>query len=156
MKGDDNIIIHLNRLLSDELMAANQYFLHSKIFDHWELERLNRVEYKECMDELGHADLYAKRILFLEGTPTLRSFDTLSINNNIENILNMDLNLEYHSVNNLKESIRYSDSVHDHVSKDIMIEILKDEEKHIHFLETELDLIKKIGIHNYIQLQFKS
>lgn len=155
MKGDNNIIVHLNRLLSDELVAANQFFLHSKIFSNWGLERLNHIEHAEYMDELNHADLYAKRILFLEGIPTLRSFNALHVNNNIEDILQMDLHLEYHSIDSLREGIKYSDLIQDYVSKDIMVMILKDEEKHIHFLETELDLIKKIGIHNYIQSQLK-
>lgn len=155
MKGDDHVITHLNRLLSDELIAVNQYFLHAKIFKSWGLERLNNIEYKECMDELDHADLYAKRILFLEGMPTLRNFDSLNINKNIEDILRADLNLEYSSVNNLRESIKYTDSMQDYISRDIMIHILSEEEKHIDFLETELNLMVKIGIPNYIQSQLK-
>lgn len=153
MKGDDHIIIHFNRLLSDELIAVNQYFLHAKIFKSWGLERLNNIEYKECMDELDHADLYAKRILFLEGMPTLRSFDPLNINKNIEDILRADLSLEHCSVNNLREGIKYADSIQDYISRDIMIRVLSDEEKHIDFLETELNIMVKIGIHNYIQSQ---
>lgn len=155
MKGDDHIIVHLNRLLSDELIAVNQYFLHAKIFKSWGLERLNNIEYKECMDELNHADLYTNRILFLEGMPTLRSFDALNVNENVEDILRADLNLEYCSVNNLREGIKYVDSVQDYISRDIMIRILNDEEKHIDFLKTELNLMVKIGIHNYIQSQLK-
>lgn len=157
MKGDDHIVVHLNRLLSDELVAVNQYFLHAKIFKNLGLERLNNIEYKECMDEFDHADLYASRILFLEGMPALRQFDPLSnINKNIEDILRADLNLEYCSVNNLREGIKYADSILDYISRDIMIHILNDEEKHIDFLETELNLMKKIGIHNYIQSQLKN
>lgn len=156
MKNDNSIIIHLNKLLSDELIAHNQYFLHSKIFSNWGLERLYKMEYKECMDELNHADLYMKRVLFLEGTFAIRKIDEFNSNNNIEDILRMDLNLEYNSIDNLKNSIKYAISVQDYVSKDIMIAILADEEKHIHLLETELDLIKKIGMHNYIQSQLKS
>lgn len=156
MKIDDNMIVHLNRLLNDELLAVNQYFLHSKIFSNWGLDRLHDLEHKECMDELDHASLYAKRILFLEGTLTVGNFDTLKIKHNIEDILRIDLQLEYHSVKDLRDSIEYCDSVQDHISKEIMVTVLKDEEKHIHFLETELDLIKKIGIHNYIQSQLKS
>lgn len=155
MKGDDNVIMHLNRLLSDELVAVNQYFLHAKIFKSWGLERLNHIEYKECMDELDHADFYTKRILFLEGMPTLRSFNALSINKSIEDILRADLNLEHCSVSNLREGIKYTDSVQDYISRDIMIRILNDEEKHIDFLETELNIMVKIGIHNYIQSQLK-
>lgn len=153
MKGDDHIIIHLNRLLSDELIAVNQYFLHARIFKSWGLVRLNNIEHKECMDELDHANIYAKRILFLEGMPTLRNFDPLNINKNIEDILRADLNLEYCSVNNLRESIKYAESIQDYISRNIMILILNDEEKHIDFLETELNLMVKIGIHNYMQSQ---
>lgn len=155
MKGDNNIIVHLNRLLSNELIAGNQYFLHAKIFSHWGLKRLHDIEYKEYMDELDHANSYIKRILFLEGSPALKNFDALNMNNNIEEILRMDLQLEHYSVNNLQDSIGYADSIRDYVSKEIMIAILKDEEEHINFLENEVDLIKKIGIHNYIQSQLK-
>lgn len=155
MKGDNNIIIHLNCLLRNELIAVNQYFLHSKIFGSWKLERLHNIEYQECMDELDHVDLYTRRILFLEGAIVLKRFDTLHIGKSIEDIFKLDLHLEHDSVNALKESIQYSDSIQDYVSRDIMIQILKDEEKHIDFLETELNLISKIGIHNYIQSQLK-
>ncbi|AAZ40830.1 bacterioferritin [Candidatus Blochmanniella pennsylvanica str. BPEN] len=155
MKGDDHIITHLNNLLSDELVAVNQYFLHSKIFNNWGLERLNKIEYQECVDELDHADLYAKRILFLEGMPTLRKFDPLNIKKNVEDILRADLSLEFHSIENLRKGIKYAGSIQDYVSRDIMIQILKDEEKHIDFLETELNLMIKVGMHNYIQSQLK-
>lgn len=155
MKGDDDIIVHLNRLLSNELVAVNQYFLHSKIFKNWKLLRLNDIEYQECMDELNHADLYMNRILFLEGIPNLRSFDALNIKKNIEDILRMDLSLEYNSVNNLKDSIKYADSVQDYISKEIMINILRDEEKHVDFLETELNLMTRMGMNNYIQSQLR-
>lgn len=155
MKGDANIVVYLNRLLHDELVAVNQYFLHAKVFKSLGLERLNVIEYKECMDELNHADLYAERILFLENIPNLKSFDALNLNRNIEDILQTDLNLEYHSVKNLRESIKYADSVQDYISKDIMIRVLNDEEKHIDFLETELNILVKVGMHNYMQSQLK-
>lgn len=156
MKGDDGIIEHLNNLLKDELIAVNQYCLHASVFKSWGLERLHNIEYKECMDELDHVALYTKRILFLEGVIHLSGFDKLYINKNMEDILNTDLSLEYNMVNNLKISIKYADAVQDYFSKDIMIQILKDEERHIDFLETELNLIVKIGIHNYIQAQLKN
>lgn len=155
MKGDDGIITHLNHLLSDELIAVNQYFLHSKVFSSWKLERLYNIEYKECMDELNHADFYIRRILFLEGKIDLKKFDKLDIGKSVEDILKMDLYLEYNSVHSLKESIHYSNTIQDYVSRDMMIQILKDEEKHIDYLETEINLIAKIGIHNYIQSQLK-
>ncbi|WP_159714603.1 bacterioferritin [Blochmannia endosymbiont of Camponotus nipponensis] len=155
MKGDNYIITNLNSLLSDELIAVNQYFLHAKIFEHWRVERLKDIEYQECMDELEHADLYTKRILFLEGIPTLRKFELLNIKKNIEDILRDDLSLEHHSIENLRKGIKYSDSIQDYVSRDIMVQILKDEEKHVDFLETELNIMTKIGMNNYIQSQLK-
>lgn len=156
MKGDDGVIRYLNSLLSNEFIAVNQYFLHAKVFNSWGLDRLNKIEYQECMDELDHADLYIKRILFLEGSIALNRFDAIRINKNVEDILKKDLNLEYNSINILKESIEYSNSVQDYISRDIMIQILKDEEKHVDFLEIELDLMVKIGMHNYLQSQLKS
>lgn len=156
MKINNNMIEHLNCLLNDELRTANQYFLHSRIFNNWGLKRLHSIEHKESLDELNHVDIYAKRILFLEGTIVLKSFNELNIKNNIKEILKMDLQLEYYNIDHLKESIKYSESVQDYISKDIMIKILHEEEKHVHSLETELDLMEKIGIHNYIQSQLQA
>lgn len=156
MKGDDGIIVYLNRLLGNELFAMNQYFLHSKLFNNWGLERLSNIEYRECMDELDHAALLAKRILFLEGTIAFKNHDMLNISTNVECVLKMDLDLEQKNVSLLKESIGYADSIYDYVSKDIMVQVLKDEEQHIDFLKTELSLIVKINIHNYIQSQLKN
>lgn len=153
--NNNNIIIHINSLLSDELIAVNQYFLHSKIFDNWGLKKLSSFEYKECMDELDHAGIYTKRILFLGDIPVVSSVGSVKVKNNLEDILRIDLDLEYRSVDKLRNSIMYADSIQDYVSKDMMINILKDEEKHIHFLETELELIQKMGIHNYVQSQLK-
>ncbi|CAD83704.1 bacterioferritin [Candidatus Blochmanniella floridana] len=155
MKGDKNIILHLNKLLSDELVAVNQYFLHSKLFKSWGLERLNNIEHTECMEELEHAGLYADRILFLEGIPVIKNCDSANIKENIEDVLRMDLRLEYNAIVNLREGIRCADSIEDYISKEIMINILHAEEKHVDFLETELGLILKLGIHNYIQSQLK-
>ncbi|ECG0890837.1 bacterioferritin [Salmonella enterica subsp. enterica] len=125
MKGDVKIINYLNKLLGNELVAINQYFLHARMFKNWGLTRLNDVEYHESIDEMKHADKYIERILFLEGAKDLR------------------------------EAIAYADSVHDYVSRDMMIEILADEEGHIDWLETELDLIAKLGMQNYLQSQIK-
>ncbi|ADV33591.1 bacterioferritin [Candidatus Blochmanniella vafra str. BVAF] len=153
MKGDKSIISNLNRLLSNELIAVNQYFLHSKIFKNWGLKRLNDIEHTEFMDELKHADLYIERILFLEGSPIIRSINEFSICKNVEDILRMDLQIEYNGINDLKESIKNADLAQDYVSKKIMTKVLCDEEKHVGFLETELALINQIGVSNYMQSQ---
>ena len=136
MKGDVKIINYLNKLLGNELVAINQYFLHARMFKNWGLMRLNDVEYHESIDEMKHADKYIERILFLEGIPNLQDLGKLGIGEDVE-------------------EIAYADSVHDYVSRDMMIEILADEEGHIDWLETELDLIGKIGLQNYLQSQIK-
>ncbi|URJ25266.1 bacterioferritin [Candidatus Blochmannia ocreatus (nom. nud.)] len=155
MKGDNQLVTHLNNLLSDELIAVNHHFLHAKIFENLGLERLNNIEKKEYIEELHHADLYAQRILFLEQTPMLRTFEKLNINKNIEDILRADLDLEYNSINSIKNAIKYAESILDYISRDIMIQILSDEEKHVDFIKKELDLIISIGMENYIQSQLK-
>ncbi|MDU5716035.1 MAG: bacterioferritin [Citrobacter freundii] len=143
MKGDVKIINYLNKLLGNELVAINQYFLHARMFKNWGLTRLNDVEYHESIDEMKHADKYIERILFLEGLPNLQDLGKLGIGEDVEEMLQSDLR------------IAYADSVHDYVSRDMMIEILTEEEGHIDWLETELDLIAKLGLQNYLQSQIK-
>nr|WP_024966575.1 bacterioferritin [Pantoea sp. IMH] len=155
MKGDAKVITHLNKLLGNELVAINQYFLHARMFKNWGLIRLNDIEYHESIDEMKHADKYIERILFLEGIPNLQDLGRLRIGEDVEEILRSDLALELEGARDLREAIAYADKVHDYVSRDMMITILEDEEHHIDFLETELELITKVGTQNYFQSQIK-
>ncbi|BAE75555.1 Bacterioferritin [Sodalis glossinidius str. 'morsitans'] len=124
MKGDAQIINHLNKLLGNELVAINQYFLHARMFKNWGLMRLNDVEYHESIDEMKHADCYIERILFLEGLPNLQDFGRLNIGEDVEEMLRSDLYLELQGAQDLREGIVYADSIRDYVSRDLMIEIL--------------------------------
>ncbi|WP_109582798.1 bacterioferritin [Cupriavidus plantarum] len=151
MKGDKKAIQLLNTQLKHELTAINQYFLHARIYRHWGLNALGKHEYDESIEEMKHADQIIERILMLDGLPNLQDLDKLLLGENTEEMLGCDLKLERVSQTNLKESIKYLESIGDYVSRDVLTPILDDTEDHIEWLETQLELIRKVGLQNYQQ-----
>jgi bacterioferritin len=155
MKGSQTIIDALNSVLTKELTAINQYFLHARMLQNWGLEKIGKLEYEASIDEMKHADMVIKRVLFLEGLPNLQKLNMLKIGQSVEEIIEADLAVEYDAVPNLKSCIKLAEQEHDYVSRDLFLSILKSEEHHIDWLETQRDLIKKIGIQNYMQSQLE-
>jgi len=151
MQGDPKVIDYLNRVLTNELTAINQYFLHARMYKNWGLEKLNDKEYHESIDEMKHADALIERVLFLEGLPNLQKLDKLFIGENTREMLECDLRLEVLGVPLLKEAIAYCEEVADYVSRQLFASILASEEEHIDWLETQLDLIERVGLQNYQQ-----
>jgi bacterioferritin len=153
MKGDKKIIEHLNKILGNELIAINQYFLHSKMLKDWGLAKLAAQEYEESIDEMKHAEVLTDRILFLEGLPNLQKLGKLRIGENVKEILECDLDLEHQAHKDLTEAIAYAESIRDYESRNVLFDILSSEEKHIDWLETQLRLIDQLGLQNYLQSQ---
>lgn len=153
MRGDATVLQHLNTVLKNELTAINQYFLHSRMLRHWGVTKLGAFEYTELIDEMKHADRLIERILFLDGLPNLQDLDKLLIGESVQEVLECDLRLEQNALPALREGIVHCESVRDFVTRDLFSDILEAEEDHVDFIETQLELIPKIGIENYIQLQ---
>jgi len=156
MKGDDRVVELLNEALKNELTAINQYFLHYRMLDHWGVKRLAKFEYDESIDEMKHADWLAERILFLDGLPNFQLLGRLRVGETVEEVLKGDLSLELEAVSQLKGAIAHCESVRDYVSRDLFAKILESEEEHVDTLERQFDMIERMGLANYIQLNSKS
>ena len=155
MQGDTRVIEYLNKALGNELVAINQYFLHSRMFADWGLKKLADKEYEESIDEMKHADQLVQRILFLEGVPNLQDLGKLLVGEHAREMLECDLKLERTAIPLLREAIGYCESVQDYVSRDLLSSILDSEEEHVDWLETQLALMDRVGMENYLQRQME-
>lgn len=155
MKGDAQVIDFLNKALFNELTAINQYWLHYRMLDNWGIKKLAEYERHESIDEMKHADVLADRILYLDGLPNFQALGKLRIGESVEEVLKADLALEHDAIPLLREAIAHCEAVRDYVSREIFARILESEEEHVDFLEKQFDMIERMGIQNYCQLQSK-
>ena len=155
MKGDEGVIDFLNKALTNELTAINQYWLHYRVLADWGVSRLAEYERHESIDEMKHADQLAERILFLKGLPNFQAIHRLKVGETVEEILRADLAVEHEAIPLLRDAIAHCEGVRDYVSRDLFAAILASEEEHVDFLETQFDMIERMGLENYVQLQSK-
>jgi len=153
MKGDPQVLELLNEALKNELTAINQYWLHYRLLDNWGVKKLAEFEKAESIDEMKHADRLSERILFLDGLPNFQALGRLHIGENVEEILKGDVELELEALKQLKGAIAHCEKVKDYVSRDLFSDILENEERHVDTLETQFEMIKRMGLQNYVQLQ---
>jgi bacterioferritin len=152
LKGDPKIIELLNEALKAELTAINQYWLHYRLLDNWGMHKIAQFERRESIDEMKHADRFSERILFLEGLPNFQALGRLRIGETVEEILNADLEAEYEAVEMYRNGVQACEAAKDYVSRDLFAEVLRDEERHVDLIETQLEMIKHVGLQNYIQM----
>ena len=156
MKGDEKVIEFLNKALTNELTAINQYWLHYRVLDDWGVHKLAEYERHESIDEMKHADQLAARVLFLGGLPNFQAIHRLKVGETVEEILKADLAMEEEAIPLLRDAIAHCESVRDYVSRDLFASILSSEEEHVDFLETQFDMIARMGLENYVQLNSKA